>query len=632
MRRNSGTRRPGPGPRTSPRGAPVVRLAGASGAPRGAARRAPASRARAPGETFAASSSAPRSSAGEEAAGAGRVERRGRRRELVEQARVADGAGPAAPDEREVARDVGQTRDAGPRRRGGARRPGSPGRPSSVRRRRRRPSAGRRRPAVVGGLGGDAAAAPRPAGRPGRRLPPRRTSAAAASSASTRSRAADPPTGSPPAARTAARRSGRAGRGRARRGAGRRRARARRPGPCPGRPPARRAEPGRPAGASARPCSARIASMSRTPTGPSRIRAQRDRIVGSSRSSSSAQRMIVTPAGGSSRVLSRAAWASSFIRWAHSMIATRAPPSIGQQREVGDQVADAADLARRDRRSGSGAPARPARGRWRSGCPPLATIRQPRHVRHGRSAGSGACTGGPAARSSASVVLPTPPGPDRRTACGARLGLRTIAPIAARAAGWPRVRARSTTVRRDPRRPACGWTPASAWPRRPERPRRAALAAAGLRVEARFGLAAGVSPSAAAWGPSASVVALAAAGLRVEARFGLAGASVSESAVSAVRVAGRLGCGRLAGGSPLRLGGRSSRRLHSRGHRSVRSPVERPAWPAPGRAGPAIALRAPGGTSDHSPPPRGADEADRAGHSHRQHRVAPRRGPACSGR
>src|SRR5262249_46255021 len=47
-----------------------------------------------------------------------------------------------------------------------------------------------------------------------------------------------------------------------------------------------------------------------------------------------------------------------------------------------------------------------------------------------------------AARSSASVVLPTPSGPTNRTAWGT--APRTIASTAARAAGWPRVRAPST--------------------------------------------------------------------------------------------------------------------------------------------------------------------------------------------
>ena len=72
-----------------------------------------------------------------------------------------------------------------------------------------------------------------------------------------------------------------------------------------------------------------MASMSRAPTSPRRSRKQRDRTVGRRRASWSAQRRIVTPAGGSSRVLSRADWASSFIRSALSMIATRAPPSTG---------------------------------------------------------------------------------------------------------------------------------------------------------------------------------------------------------------------------------------------------------------------------------------------------------------
>ena len=82
-------------------------------------------------------------------------------------------------------------------------------------------------------------------------------------------------------------------------------------------------DPGPTAGETSRTCRerrigsadlARIASMSRTPTGPSRIRAERDRIVGSNGSSASAHSTIVAPAGGSSRVLSSAACASSFRR------------------------------------------------------------------------------------------------------------------------------------------------------------------------------------------------------------------------------------------------------------------------------------------------------------------------------
>ena len=97
----------------------------------------------------------------------------------------------------------------------------------------------------------------------------------------------------------------------------------------PGRPSAIRAS--RPDnGGVATPRSARIVSISRTGTGPSRSRAQRDRMVGSSGSSASAHRMSVTPAGGSSSVFRSAAWASSFIRWASRMMATRAPPSTGR--------------------------------------------------------------------------------------------------------------------------------------------------------------------------------------------------------------------------------------------------------------------------------------------------------------
>ena len=69
--------------------------------------------------------------------------------------------------------------------------------------------------------------------------------------------------------------------------------------------------------------------MSRAPQrpepDPGAARADR----GSSRSSSSATRISVVPAGGSSSVLSSADWASSFMRCASRMIATRATPSTG---------------------------------------------------------------------------------------------------------------------------------------------------------------------------------------------------------------------------------------------------------------------------------------------------------------
>ena len=81
--------------------------------------------------------------------------------------------------------------------------------------------------------------------------------------------------------------------------------------------------------------------MSRDPTSPRRRRKQRDRTVGRRRASWSAHRTMVTPAGGSSRVLSSADWASSFIRSAASMMATRAATLDGHEDEVGEEVLDA---------------------------------------------------------------------------------------------------------------------------------------------------------------------------------------------------------------------------------------------------------------------------------------------------
>ena len=109
------------------------------------------------------------------------------------------------------------------------------------------------------------------------------------------------------------------------------------------------------------------------------------------RSSSSAQRMIVTPTGGSSRVLSRAPWASSFMRWAASTMATRAPPSSGMQRQLADR-----GHARRAASRASGAAdddltARSLRGEA-SGGPGgrrARRSRQPRQARQGRAAGPG---------------------------------------------------------------------------------------------------------------------------------------------------------------------------------------------------------------------------------------------------
>ena len=177
--------------------------------------------------------------------------------------------------------------------------------------------------------------------------------------------------------------------------------------------------------------------MSRTPTGPSRMRAQRDRTVGSSRSSSSAHRISVVPAGGSSSVLSSADCASSFMRCASRRTATRAPPSTGSS---------ASSTARPRTVPGSGwrrspmriwPPAPSGSRRWRSGWLPCSTIRQPRHVRHGRSAPSAPVHRSAAAMSIASGSLPTDAGPASRMACGTRVA--SIARTATTAAGCPTV-------------------------------------------------------------------------------------------------------------------------------------------------------------------------------------------------
>ncbi len=199
----------------------------------------------------------------------------------------------------------------------------------------------------------------------------------------------------------------------------------------PGRPPeilASRAA----SGASAASSSTSRASMSRGPTGPRRIRAQRDRMVGSSGSSASAQRIRITPAGGSSRVLSRAAWASSLRRCAPSMIATRAPPSTGRS-------ASSVTRSRMPRCFEPGPPITTWRpgpsgaSRCTSGCPPDATSRHDRHAPHGRADGGSAVQSSPAARSPASVVLPMPAGPTNSTAWGIRPWI--MVPTAASATG-----------------------------------------------------------------------------------------------------------------------------------------------------------------------------------------------------
>ena len=252
-----------------------------------AARPAPARRGRAPATRCVASRSAERAgrSPGTPRRGPGRRSRRDRG-QLVEQDRVADRPGAAGPDEDEVARDVGpqaeEDLDAaapldgrGPGR--ARRRRPSAGSASSGRRRHRRPGAAGVAAGGAVACGGGAAPRRRVGrGRGGRRIGPD------ARAAGQGDRARDRGPGRGQAGRRAGRRSGRAGRASARPGGGPRRAPGRRRARDPGRPPASR--PSRAAvGGSARPWSARIASMSRGPTSPRRRRKQRDRTVGQER-------------------------------------------------------------------------------------------------------------------------------------------------------------------------------------------------------------------------------------------------------------------------------------------------------------------------------------------------------------
>ena len=115
-------------------------------------------------------------------------------------------------------------------------------------------------------------------------------------------------------------------------------------------------------------------------------------------------------------------------------------PLGGHERQLGGEVADATVAWRRVHRSPLGGQARPApvgggpgghrrRPSDRPGTPGRADRRWA--AVHSR----------PAARSSASVVFPTPSGPTSRTACGARPPIMVA--TARTAAGCPRVRARS---------------------------------------------------------------------------------------------------------------------------------------------------------------------------------------------
>ncbi len=216
-------------------------------------------------------------------------------------------------------------------------------------------------------------------------------------------------------------RRGRGAPGRSRPGSPRPRGPRRRRRRGPTRPPASRASRAA-VGGSASSRSASRRSMSRTPTGPSRMRAQRDRTVGSSRSSSSAHRISVVPGG---RLLERLQQRRlGVVVHPVSVAEDRDPRAAldGQQRELDGEAADGARLgmeavADADLAAGAlglqavqvrvvavldhpAAAARPAR--------PVAPRSAPVH----RSA---------AARSIASGSLPTDAGPASSMACGTRV-------------------------------------------------------------------------------------------------------------------------------------------------------------------------------------------------------------------
>ena len=270
--------------------------------------------------------------------------------------------------------------------------------------------------------------------------------------------------------------------------------------------------------------------------------------------SSSAQRMSTAPAGGSSSVLSRAFWASGLSRWAEAMMATRTRPSSGSS--------DSSTISDRAWSMRICPPAPDGARRCTSGWLSCSTLRQAAQARQGRSPGSSARQSRPAARSSASVVLPARAGPARGW-CWAAAARR---PPGRRWRGRPAGRAsgsRPPSVRPPSWRPCGSRSGASAWPRprrepwRHPRPRpRGPPSWAALRVEVRrFGLASasGSAPKAlVASAAGASVV----AALRVEVRrFGLA--SALGLGPEGARGVGRGGLrrGGLAGRGPaLRLG------------------------------------------------------------------------------
>ena len=209
---------------------------------------------------------------------------------------------------------------------------------------------------------------------------------------------------------------------------------------APGRPPAIRASRAA-SGGSATPASRQdrldLANRHRARAGSGRAR---DRTVGRRRSSSSAQRTIVTPGG---RLLER------LEERGLGVVGQAVGPLDDRDARRRPRPASGRDpTARRRTVPSSGPVARPdpdlvAGTRRREAM----DVRDAGRARRGGNrdtpgtagrAGSGSSHRSPAARSRASVVLPIPAGPLIRIACGTRPA--TIARTLATARSWPRVR------------------------------------------------------------------------------------------------------------------------------------------------------------------------------------------------
>ena len=148
-------------------------------------------------------------------------------------------------------------------------------------------------------------------------------------------------------------------------------------------------------------------------TGPQRSRAQRLRTVSSRSVSSSAQRTSTAPAGGSSSVLSNAFWASGLSRWA---AADDGHAEATLERQEGKLDDERPCLVDADLAAGAGRCEPMQVGMVAVVDLPTRRARRDMVARWGRRARHSR----PAARSSASVVLPTRAGPATRTAFGGR--------------------------------------------------------------------------------------------------------------------------------------------------------------------------------------------------------------------